>query len=106
MPVTWPHLFRWTLLIFGLELLALAPCMEDWAPFLLGNSCWVYLDSNNCLAALARGDSNTDAIAVLVARFWRLVKLRNICIWFSRVRSEINPADSTTRGRVLPYRPM
>ena len=103
--VSWTYLFRWTNLIFGLELLALVLLFEDHAPFLAGQCCWIYLDSNNSLAALVRGDSNTDIIAVLVARFWQLVQSRNICVWFSRVRSKINPADLPTRMKILPYKP-
>ena len=50
-----PYLFRRTNLIFGLELLALVLFFEDWAPFLRGRWCWVYVDNNDCLAALTRG---------------------------------------------------
>ena len=104
-PATWQYLFRLTSLIYGLELLAIVLFMEDWVPFLQGRSCWIYLDNNNCLAVLVRGDSDTDAIAALVARFWHLAQLRNICVWFSRARSNINPADLPTRGRILPCVP-
>ena len=31
-----------------------------------GKSIWIYMDSNNCLSAVTRGDSNTEAIAILV----------------------------------------
>ena len=102
--VTWDYLFRNTALIYGLEMLALVSFFEDQAPRLRGSCCWVYLDSNNCLAALTRGDSNTDVIAVLVARFWRTVQRFDICVWFSRVRSKVNPADLPTRDKQLPFR--
>ena len=103
-PVTWSYLFRTTALIYGLELLASVAYFEDFAPQLRGKSCWIYLDNNNCLAALVRGDSNTEVIAVLVARFWQLAQRYNICVWFSRVRSKLNPADHPTRGKQLPFR--
>ena len=102
-PIPWVHLFRHTALIYGLELLALVAFFEDWAPRLSGSCIWVYLDSNNCLAALVRGDSNTAVIAVLVARFWKIVQRHNICVWFSRVNSKLNPADRPTRNKILPY---
>ena len=101
----WIYLFRHTALIYGLELLALVAFFELRAPFLRGSCCWVYLDNNNCLAALTRGDSNTDAIAVLVAHFWSIVQRFDICIWFSRVRSKLNPADLPTRKLILPFKP-
>ena len=99
------YLFRHTALIFGLELLALVSFFELKAPFLRGSCCWVYLHNNNCLAALTRGDSNTEAIAVFVARFWSLAQRYDICVWFSRVRSALNPADLPTRGRKMTFRP-
>ena len=103
--VPWCYLFRHTALVFGLELLALVSFFELRAPFLRSSCCWVYLDNNNCLAALTRGDSNTEAIAVLVARFWSKAQRYDICVWFSRVLSALNPADLPTRGRVLSFRP-
>ena len=63
------YLFRHTALIYGMELLSLVAFFETHSPRLRGGCCWVYLDNNNCLADLTRGDSNTDTIAVIVARF-------------------------------------
>ena len=101
--VTWEYMFRYTALIYGIELLALVAFFEDHAPLFRGICCWVYLDNNNCLEALTRGDPNTDVIAVLVARFWRTVQRFDICVWFSRVRSKINPSDLPTRANRLPF---
>ena len=72
-------------------------------PLSYGKSIWIYLDSNNSLSALVRGDSNTDVIAVLVARFWKLAQTYGTCAWFPRVRATINPADLPSMGRILPY---
>ena len=102
-PTVWLYLSRHTCLIYGLELLALVAYFEDHAPSMRGICCWIYLD-NNCLAALVRGDSNTEVIAILVARFWLLVQRRNVCVWFSRVRSKLNPDELPTLGGTLPYR--
>lgn len=100
----WAHVFKKTCLIFGLELLALTACMEDWAPFLAGRSIWVYMDNNNCLSAVTRGDSNAEAIAVLVSRLWDTLQRHHIAAWFSRVPSKLNPADFPTRDRPLPFK--
>ena len=97
--ITWNYLFRYTNLTYGLELLALDLFFEESAASLQGSCFWVYVDNNNCLAALARGDSNTDIIAVLVARFWRTAQRRDICVWFPRVESTLNPTDLPTRAR-------
>ena len=104
-PAIWSYFFRNTALIYGLELLALVLFFEDHAAFLKGPCCWVYLDNNNCLASLVRGDSNTGIIAILVARFWQFLQRFDICVWFSRVHSDLNPADLPTRGKKLPFRP-
>ena len=87
-PVTWPYLFRKTTLIYGLELLSILAFFDDHAPSLRWSRCWVYMgNNNNCLSAIVRGDSNTDIIAVLVARFWQLAQRYDICVWFPRVKS-------------------
>ena len=84
MDIAWNYyLFRFTNLIYGLELLALFLFLEESAAILQGSCCWVYIDNNKCLAALIRGDSNTDIIAVLVARFWRTVQRHDICVLVS-----------------------
>ena len=70
-PAAWPYFSRPSSLIYGLELMALALCFEGRAAFLKGKRCWVYLDNNNCLAALVRCDSAAGVIAVLVARAGR-----------------------------------
>ena len=51
-----------------------------------------------------RGGSNTDIIAVLVSRFWKLARRYNICVWFSRVKSNLDPAELPTRGKLAPYK--
>ena len=104
-PTIWSYFCRYTALIYGLEFLVLVLFFEDHAAFLKGSCCWVYLDNSNCLAALVRGDSNTGIIAILAARLWQLVQRFNICVWFSRVHSDLNPADLPTRGKTLPCRP-
>ena len=100
----WIYLFRRNSLIFGLDLLALVAFFELRVPCLRGSCCWIYLDDNNCLAALTRGHSNSD-VAILVARFWQIDQRLDICVWFPRVRSKLNPADLPTRAELLPFKP-
>ena len=102
-PPVWLYLFRQTCLFYGLELLALVAYFEDHAPSLKNSCCWIYLGSN-CLAALVRSGSNTEVVAILVARSWLLVRRRNICVRPPRVRSKLNPADLPARDKQLPYR--
>ena len=103
-PTVWAYRFRSTCPIFGLGLLAMVAFLEDEASELAGCSLWIYMGNNNSLSAMTRGDSNTDAIAVLVARAWELIQRPDIRAWFSRVPPKLNPADGPTRGRVPPFR--
>ena len=99
----WTQLFKQTCLIFGLGLLALAAFVEDHGPRLAGKSIWIYMDNNNCLSAMTRGDSNTEAIAILVGRIWGTLQRYHISAWFSRIPSKLNPADLPTRNKRLPF---
>ena len=98
-PTVWSYLFRSTCLIFGLGILALVAFLEETAAAMEGSYIWFYMDSNNSLSAMTRGDSNTDVIATLVSRAWELIQRHHIRARFSRVPSELNPADLPTRGR-------
>ena len=102
-PIAWCNIFHRTNLILGLELLALVAFFEQLAPRLSGQSVWVYVDNNNVLAAVTRGDSNTETVAVLVANLWDTLQRHSICAWFSRVPAALNPADLPTRGRMVPF---
>lgn len=59
--------------------MALVLFFEDWAAFLSGTFCWIYVDNSNSLAALVRGDANTEVVDVLVSRFWKIAQIRNVC---------------------------
>ena len=104
-PAVWVYHFRSTCWIFGLELLALVAFLQDAAHELAGCSIWCYMDSNNSLAAMPRGGSNTAVIAGLVARAWELIHRYHIRAWFSRVPSKLNQADFLTRGKAPPFPP-
>ena len=101
-PAIWPYFFRHAALIYGLELLDPVLSIDDHAAFLNGSCCWVYLCNNNFLETLIRGDSNTGIIAILVSRFWQLVQRFDICVWFSRVHLDLNPADPPLLVRSSP----
>ena len=97
----WAFLFKDACLIFGLGLLALVAFFEDFSPRLAGRSIWIYMD-NNCLSAVTRGDSDTDAIAILVGRLWATLQRNRFCAWLPRVPSKRNPADFSTRAKRSP----
>ena len=99
----WKSLFRSTCLISGLELPPLVAFLEERGPLLEGFSIWLHMDSDNSLAAMPRGYSNTALVAVLVSRDWEIIRRFPIRIGFSRVPPEENPADLTTRRRRMPY---
>ena len=97
---TWGYLFRNTARIIGLELLATLAFIEEFAPRRPKSPLWLYVDNNNALAAIVRGDSPTDIVAIMVARIWGTLTKYNIHAWFTRVRSKLNPPDLPTRGEI------
>ena len=71
---------------------------------LLSNStCAIYLDSNNAIAALLRGDSCDSFIAAMVATFWKLAQRLGMAVWSGRVRSKLNADDLPTRHLSIPF---
>lgn len=83
-PSIWTYVFRNTRLIFGIGAIALVPYLEEQGPALAGCSLWIYMGSNIALAAMTRGDSNTAAIAALVARLVSHPALSAARVFFPR----------------------
>ena len=69
---------------------------DDSAAIIKDSRCCVYIDNRDFLADLIRGDSGADIVAVLVAHFWKLATRRDICVWFARAMSRMNPANLPT----------
>ena len=97
--------FRSTCLISGLEFPAYVAFLEDEAVGLAACSILFYMGVDNSQSAMTRGDSNTAAISDSVARAVELIQRYHIMDCFSMVPSKLNPADSPTRGKALPFRP-
>lgn len=103
LPTTWDYLFRSTARILGLEMIAALASIEDFSPRHPNSCLWLYVDNNNALSALARGDSPTDIIAITVDRVWEILTRYNIHARFPRVRSKLNPSDLPSRFQIPPY---
>ena len=92
-------------LIYGLELLALLAFIFMNRFALKNKSVNIYIDNNNALCALIRGDSNTAVIADMAACFWRLCQQFGIDVWLGRVGSKLNIADHPAREESsLPFK--
>ena len=52
------------------------------------------MGSSNFLSAVTRGESNAEAIAILVGRLWGQIRAR-----FSRVPPKQNPTELPTRAK-------
>ena len=64
----------------------------------------IYPDNKSALAALIKGDSDTNIIASTVATSWRALRRFNIDVLLGRVSSKLNIADHPTRSKEeLPY---
>ena len=102
-PRFWTRHFRPKNLIFGLEMLA--PLAFVWMirEKLKGSTVNLYIDNNNVITSLIRGDSSCDIISAMVACFWRTAEAYSIDIWVGRVSSKRNPADIPTREALFPF---
>ena len=90
--------------IFGLEMLAPLAFLWMNRKQRAGSSINLYIDNNNVLTALVRGDSGTDLIAAMIAMFWRIAEAYSIDIWLGRVASKRNPADLPTREAPITFK--
>ena len=102
-PSAWIRRFHRRNKIFGSELLAPLAFIWTHQDLMRGKACAIYLDSNNALAALLRGDSCDSFIVAMVAVFWKLVQKLGMAVWLGRVKSKLNVADLPTRNLQLPY---
>ena len=102
-PSAWLKRFHSRNKIYGSELLAVVAFVWAHAKLLAGKSVNLYIDSNNAIAALTRGDTPDDFLASLVSVFWKLAQAFSIDIWIGRVRSKLNIADLPTRHVKLPF---
>lgn len=89
--------------IYGSELLAPLASLWMHLGFFAGSSVNLYMDSNNCIASLTRGDTCDDFTASAVALFWRLTHRYSIDLWIGRVRSKLKIADPPTKKAALPF---
>ena len=102
-PKYWATAFVRTNMIYGLEMLALLAFIFTMRHRLAGKSINIYIDNNNALCSLIRGDANTEIIAHMCATFWRALQVMGIDVWLGRVGSKLNIADLPTRDPPLPF---
>ena len=103
-PKVWVEAFRRTNLIYGLELSPLLGFVFMNMALLANRTVNIYIDNNNALAALIRGDSNTVIVADMAAVFWRALVALGIDVRLGRVGSKLNIAGIPTRDKPrLPY---
>ena len=92
-PGIWTYVFRRTCLICGIEMISTVAFLDEQGPALSGCSLWIYMNRNNSLADMARGDSDTSVIAALVDRAWETIRRYQLRAWFPRAPSKLNPSD-------------
>ena len=102
-PSFWLKQFNPKNVIFGLEMLAALAFIWQFRFKLKGKALNLYIDNNNVLTTLVRGDSGTNFLAAMIACFWRISEAFSIDIWLGRVHSKLNPADLPTRHTAVPF---
>ena len=100
----WCDLFIETNLIYGLEMLAIVQTAADPNLDLDGRCVTFYIDNNNAISALIKGDSDTVIISAISRIFWAICGRRGIAPWLERAPSPVNIADLPTRTTKLPSR--
>ena len=73
-PTYWVKMRHRANLIYGLEVLALMAFIFTHRKVLRNSAVNAYIDNNNGLRALIRGDSDTAVIADMTAIFWRALQ--------------------------------
>ena len=90
--------------IFGSELLPPLEFARTDQKRLANSTFTFYLDSNNAIAFLLRGDSCDSYIAATAATFWKLAHRLGMAVRIGRFRPKLNVADLPTRS--LPPPPL
>ena len=103
-PTFWRKRFNSKNVISGLEMLA--PLAFIWINRmkLKGSSINLYIDNNNVLTSLVRGDSGTDLIVSMIAMFWRVAEAHSIDIWLGPVAPNQKPSDLPTRAAPIAFK--
>ena len=102
-PSSWLRRFHRRNKIFGAEFLAPLAFLWTHGRLLRNSACTIYLDSNNAIASLLRGDSCDSFIAAMVAVFWKLIQKLGMVVLIGRVTSKLNVADLPTRYLPTPF---
>ena len=97
-PSAWLSRFHRRNKIFGTALPAPLDFVRNRQKLVNNSTCAFYLESNNAIAALLRGDSFDSFVAEIVATFRRLAQQLGMAVWIGRVRSKLNVADLPTRS--------
>ena len=81
------------------ELLAPLIALYTWQPFVCGRTIIFFNDSTTAESMLVKGYSNAavDCNSV-IAEFWNLCCLSQICAYIDRVLTDGNPSDGCSRG--------
>ena len=83
--------------IYELEVMPCLIAALMWRKFLKGVHLVMYLDNEAARTAFLRGSGATDASELLVRRFLQVEMEDQWSVWFARVPTHSNPADSPSR---------
>ena len=81
-PLKIVELFDESSAIYGLELFALVSCFAVWQDILAGCQTTAYVDNDPSSNGLIRGAAKFPAAQKFIMRFWQLIYLKNMRVWF------------------------
>ena len=91
-------------IIFKAEVLAIVVCLKLWRRFIRDRPCVVYVDNNSARDTAIAGNARTSPGSQLVAQLLCAEDSCNINAWYSRVPSESNIADGSSRDILTEVR--
>ena len=86
-------------LISQLELFPVLVALSTWGPQYAGRRIICFIDNNGVRDALIKGSSPLSDHFVMLSMIAWISRRYQLTLWFTRVASESNPADSPSRSR-------
>ncbi|CAE7204871.1 car [Symbiodinium sp. CCMP2592] len=91
--------------IFELEALALAICLEIFRPWIERKGVVAFTDNEGVFGSFVRGHSDNPSCSTLIDFFSSSEENLEVICWLDRVPSLSNPADNPSRGHEVAHVP-
>ena len=83
--------------INAIEMIGVVVAIETWAEYVRGNNIILFIDNNTALSACIKGYSKAADISAMAGNMWLAMAKFQVCVYFARVNTKLNPADAPSR---------